>query len=92
MSLEVKSNLMRFFFWLLQVILPLGDVPDRRAGRNPKEDTEAFPPGGPCLTGVTGEAVCIRQSPDLQAVRRSASALSVYPVHISSNAEPLVLG
>lgn len=57
---------------LLQVVLPLGDIPDKRAGRDPKRDTDAYPPGGPCIEGVTGEVVCIRRAPDLDALRRRA--------------------
>lgn len=55
-----------------QVVLPLGDVPDKRAGRNPKQDSEVYPPGGPCVAGVTGETVCIRRKPKLEDVRRCA--------------------
>ena len=55
---------------LLQVILPLGDEEDRRAGKDPKGDSKRYPPGGKCIQGVTGELVCIRKAPDLEAVRR----------------------
>jgi len=61
---------------LLQVILPLGDEADRRAGKDPKGDSERYPPGGKCVQGVTGELVCIRKAPDLEAVRRWG--LSIY--------------
>jgi hypothetical protein len=54
----------------LQVVLPLGDTADRRAGKDPKGDGERNPPGGLCKEGVTGEMVCIRKPPDLQAIRR----------------------
>ncbi len=59
----------------LQVVLPLGDTPDRRAGRDPVRDSKAYPSGGPCTHGVTGEAVCIRRAPDEAAVRRQAHRL-----------------
>ncbi|CAL8463366.1 g2900 [Coccomyxa elongata] len=58
-----------------QVVLPLGEVPDKRAGRNPTQDSEQYPPGGPCTTSVTGEVVCIRRRPDLEAVRRDLKAV-----------------
>ncbi|KAK9917414.1 hypothetical protein WJX75_004082 [Coccomyxa subellipsoidea] len=60
-----------------QVVLPLGEVPERngRAGRNPKQDSKKYPPGGPCRKGVTGEVVCIRQEPDLEIVRRDLKAV-----------------
>ncbi len=54
------------------MVLPLGDVPDKRAGRDPRRDGAAYPPGGPCVEGVTGETVCIRRAPDLDALRRCA--------------------
>ncbi len=53
-----------------QVILPLGEEPDRRAGKDPCGDSQRYPPGGKCMKGVTGELVCIRKPPDLEAVKR----------------------
>ena len=53
-----------------QVILPLGEEPDRRAGKDPCGDSQRYPPGGKCMKGVTGELVCIRKPPDLDAVKR----------------------
>lgn len=61
---------------LLQVILPLGEEPDRRAGKDPCDDSRRYPPGGKCIKGVTGEVVCIRKAPDLEAVRRRVLAKS----------------
>ena len=66
-NLEISEHLK---FVLLQVILPLGDEEDRRAGKDPKGDSKRYPPGGKCIQGVTGELVCIRKAPDLEAVRR----------------------
>lgn len=64
------KNCMIAWDCMVQVVLPLGEVPDKRAGKNPEQDSEQYPPGGPCTTSVTGEVVCIRRRPDLEAVRR----------------------
>lgn len=34
-----------------------------------------YPPGGPVVTGVTGEAVCIRQPPDLTKLQADLAAV-----------------
>lgn len=59
----------------VQVVIPLGDAPGQRAGRSPKSDQEAFPPGGPVVPGTTGELVCVRRAPDLDALRRQLAPL-----------------
>ncbi|EFN55823.1 hypothetical protein CHLNCDRAFT_145342 [Chlorella variabilis] len=53
-----------------QVVLPLGDTPGTRAGRDPVGDSQRHPQHGTTATAVTGEAVCIRRAPNLQALRR----------------------
>ena len=40
-NLEISEHLK---FVLLQVILPLGDEEDRRAGKDPKGDSKRYPP------------------------------------------------
>ena len=67
---------------MLQVVLPLGDTPDRRAGRDPVRDSESYPIGGPCTHGVTGEAVCIRRAPDEAAVRRQAHSHNPWATNV----------
>ena len=54
----------------MQVILPLGSKPDKRAGMNPEGNSKDFPPGGKCIEGVTGELLCIRKPPEPEIVRR----------------------
>ena len=41
----------------------------RRNGKDPAKDSEANPMEGRRLTTVTGEVVCIRRAPDLDALR-----------------------
>ncbi|KDD76015.1 hydantoinase/oxoprolinase, partial [Helicosporidium sp. ATCC 50920] len=52
-----------------EVVLPLGDVPGKRAGRDPVRDAAAHPLSGRArqTRGTTGEAVEVRQAPDLAA-------------------------
>ncbi len=60
----------------VQVILPLGDDPkEKRNGLKAKQNA-GQEQQGTIVTGLTGEAVCIRRSPDLSAVR---AALQVLP-------------
>ena len=58
-----------------QVIIPLGATASRRAGKHPKEDEKAWPPGGNITTTVTGEQVCVRKEPDLAALRTELERL-----------------
>ena len=53
----------------LQVILPLGDVADKRSGQDPQQDKKSHPPLGKLIKSVTGETVEVRKAPDLAAVR-----------------------
>lgn len=41
----------------------------RRAGKDPVEDSRRHPLQGAMATAVTGELVCVRQAPDLEALR-----------------------
>ncbi|KIY95942.1 5-oxoprolinase (ATP-hydrolysing) [Monoraphidium neglectum] len=52
-----------------EVCLPLTDEPGPRNGADAAENAKRYPPGGPVVRGVTGEAVCVRQAPDLSALR-----------------------
>ncbi|PRW57398.1 5-oxoprolinase [Chlorella sorokiniana] len=52
-----------------QVVLPLGDAPSTRAGRDPAGDSQRHPLQGSPATAVTGEAVVVRKAPDLEALR-----------------------
>lgn len=61
----------------MQVILPLGSKPDKRAGKDPEGDSKDFPPGGKCVEGVTGELLCIRKPPEPETVRRCTLSPSV---------------
>lgn len=58
-----------------QVVLPLGDTPGTRAGRDPAGDSERHPLGGTPATATTGEAVVVRRAPDLPALRRDLQAV-----------------
>ncbi len=56
---------------LTQVILPLGEDPkEKRNGLKAKQNNTNSEEGR-VVTGLTGENVCIRRSPDLQAVRKA---------------------
>ena len=57
------------------MIIPLGPTASRRAGKHPKEDEKAWPPGGKVLTTVTGEQVCVRKEPDLTALKTELERL-----------------
>ena len=61
-----------------QVVLPLGDEPDKRSGKRPKLDKEAHPEKGRLAEGVTGETVAIRKAPDLEAIKRDLKASLTY--------------
>lgn len=51
-----------------QVVLPLGDVPDKRSGKDPVGDSAAYPIKGPVIECLTGEKVVVRKAPDMDAV------------------------
>ncbi|KAK9869080.1 hypothetical protein WJX84_006445 [Apatococcus fuscideae] len=59
-----------------QVILPLGDDPkEKRNGLKAKQNA-GQEQQGTIVTGLTGEAVCIRRSPDLSAVRAALQGVA----------------
>ena len=59
----------------VQVTIPLGTTASRRAGKHPKEDEKAWPPGGEVLITMTGEQVCVRKRPDLAALEKELKRL-----------------
>ena len=60
---------------LVQVILPLGDDPkEKRNGLKAKQNNSSNEQGK-IVTGLTGENVCIRQAPDLDAVKHALQVL-----------------
>ena len=65
----------------LQVILPLGDDPkEKRNGLKAKQNSVNSSEQGEVVTGLTGEQVCIRRAPDLDAVRHALKArISLLP-------------
>ena len=56
---------------LLQIVLPLGDEPNKRAGKNPKRDSEVYPIEGKTVTSQTGEIGIVRRSPDMEALKEA---------------------
>ena len=54
----------------LQIVLPLGDEPSKRAGKNPKQDSQAYPITGKKITSQTGEVGIVRRSPDMDALKK----------------------
>ncbi|GAB4819425.1 hypothetical protein N2152v2_006471 [Parachlorella kessleri] len=58
-----------------QVVLPLGEEPSTRAGRDPKGDGQRYGLEGETAVGVTGEAVVVRRAPDLAAARKDLEAV-----------------
>ncbi|KAL6786052.1 hypothetical protein ACKKBG_A01200 [Auxenochlorella protothecoides x Auxenochlorella symbiontica] len=52
-----------------QVVLPLGDTPSIRAGRDPVGDAARHPLEGRAAVATTGEAVVVRRAPDLEDLR-----------------------
>ncbi|KAI8475487.1 MAG: Hydantoinase B/oxoprolinase-domain-containing protein [Monoraphidium minutum] len=58
------------------VCLPLTDEEGPRNGRDAAENARRYPPGGPVVTGVTGEPVCVRRPPDLAALRADLSRVA----------------
>eukprot|EP00873_Tetraselmis_striata_P028673 jgi/Tetstr1/448937/TSEL_036163.t1 len=57
------------------VVLPLGEEPNKRAGKRPKLDAEAYPAGGKTVMSVTGEYVTVRQPPDMETLRADLAAV-----------------
>mmetsp|Transcript_14115 Transcript_14115/g.30617 ORF Transcript_14115/g.30617 Transcript_14115/m.30617 type:complete len:1326 (+) Transcript_14115:84-4061(+) len=58
-----------------QVILPLGDEPNQRNGKDASSNSRQYPPGGALVKGTTGEMVCIRKAPDMERLRKDLQAV-----------------
>ncbi len=69
-SLHITACLM-----VAQIVLPLGDEASKRAGKNPKRDSEIYPIEGKKITSQTGEVGIVRRSPDMDSLK---SALKVW--------------
>ena len=52
----------------LQIVLPLGDAPSKRSGKNPKQDSQDYPIEGKKITSQTGEVGIVRRSPDMDSL------------------------
>ena len=63
----------------MQVVLPLGKEPGKRAGQQPERDSQAFPLKGEIVECVTGESVVVRRKPDLDALRQALQVLPLAP-------------
>lgn len=50
-------------------MLPLGDEPSKRAGKNPKQDSQDYPIEGEKITSQTGEVGIVRRSPDMDSLK-----------------------
>ena len=55
---------------MLQIVLSLGDEPSKRSGKNPKQDSDAYPIDGKRITSQTGEVGIVRRSPDMESLRK----------------------
>ena len=54
---------------LLQIVLPLGDEPSKRSGKDPKRDADIYPIEGKKVTSQTGEVGIVRRSPDMDSLK-----------------------
>ncbi|KAL3135323.1 hypothetical protein ABBQ32_007517 [Trebouxia sp. C0010 RCD-2024] len=54
-----------------QIVLPLGDEPSKRSGKNPKQDSQDYPIKGKRITSQTGEVGIVRHSPDMDSLRKA---------------------
>lgn len=54
---------------VMQIVLPLGDEPSKRAGKNPKQASEEYPIEGKKITSQTGEVGIVRRRPDMDALK-----------------------
>lgn len=68
---------------VLQIVLPLGDEPSKRSGKNPKQDSQAYPITGKKITSQTGEVGIVRRSPDMDALKQElkVSHASIVTTH-----------
>ena len=54
---------------MLQIVLPLGDEPSKRSGKDPKRDSDIYPLEGKKVTSQTGEVGIVRRSPDMDSLK-----------------------
>ena len=52
-------------------MLPLGDEPSKRSGKNPKQDSQDYPIEGKKITSQTGEVGIMRRSPDMESLKEA---------------------
>lgn len=50
-------------------MLPLGDEPSKRSGKDPKHDSDIYPIEGKRVTSQTGEVGVVRRSPDMDSLK-----------------------
>lgn len=50
-------------------MLPLGDEPSKRSGKNPKQNSQEYPIEGKKITSQTGEVGIVRRSPDMDSLK-----------------------
>ena len=55
----------------LQIVLPLGDEPSKRSGKDPIRDSEIYPIEGKKITSQTGEVGIVRRSPDMDSLKEA---------------------
>lgn len=70
-----------------QIVLPLGDEPSKRSGKNPKQDSQAYPITGKKITSQTGEVGIVRRSPDMDALKKELKVSNVitHQLHVGSS-------
>lgn len=66
---------------LLQIVLPLEDEPSKRSGKNPQQDSEAYPIEGEKITSQTGEIGIVRRAPDLQTLKKDLQVCQKEVLH-----------
>ena len=66
---------------LLQIVLPLEDEPSKRSGKNPQQDSAAYPIEGEKITSQTGEIGIVRRAPDLQTLKKDLQVCQKEVLH-----------
>eukprot|EP00983_Pelagomonas_calceolata_P125132 1161185-Pelagomonas_calceolata.AAC.2 len=66
------------------VVLPLGSEPSARNGKDAARNAKMYRQSGPEKKGVTGEVVCVRKAPDLEALTQQ---LQVGCMRLTNTAE-----
>ena len=62
---------------LLQIVLPLGDEPSKRSGKDPKRDSDIYPIKGKRVTSQTGEVGIVRRSPDMDSLKTGLQVMFI---------------